>query len=208
MYARNNVGFAHGASPTDGVTDDPLYVFILIGRIGFVSGLEIEDLAVSAGKGTAAAENLSAIEPTDKNNLVGIRDIERFAVHFFILKKESVLHTLGNRMIRLNRPDPLARTVAPFEIAGRTHETLEYLGMMSRVENDESHAAENSLLYAVNDLVADPRVTHMSPPEKNVRIRQNFFGQTVLGHIERCRADLDIVTFDHAFQITVDTARI
>ena len=119
MNARDNIGFAYGTSPTDGVTDDSLYVFVLIRRIGFMTGLEIEDLSVSACEGTAAAENLSAIEPTDKNNLVGIRDIERFAVHFLIFQEESIPHTLGDGVIRLDLPDPFSGIVAPFEIAGR-----------------------------------------------------------------------------------------
>ena len=76
------------------------------------------------------------------------------------------------------------------------------------MEHNQPHTAENRLLYAVHDLVADSRVAHMSPPKKHVRICQNLLGQTVLGHIKRCCADLDIVTFDHTFQITVDTAGI
>lgn len=208
MDTGNNIGFVHGTSPSNGVADNLLYVFILIRGIGFVTGLEIEDLSISSRKGTSAAEDLTSVEPTDENDFVGIGNIERLAVHFLILKQKSVLDALGNGMIRLDRPDTLAGIVTPLEIAGRTHQPFENFGVMSRMENDKPHTAENRLLYTVHDLVTDSRVTHMSPPDKNVRIRKNLLAKTVLGHIECCRTNLDIVAFDHIFQITVDATGI
>ena len=121
MYAFDDVGLLCGASPTDGVLDDSLHVFILVGGIGFVSGLEIEDLAVAAGERTTAAEDLAAVEPADENDLVGIRIVERLPVHFLIFKEKTVFHAFSDRMIGLYFPDAFTGIVAPFEVTGRAH---------------------------------------------------------------------------------------
>ena len=105
MDALNDTGLLYGASPTDSVFDDSLYVFILISGVGFVSGLEIEDFTVSACECATAAENLAAVEPTDENNIVRIRNIKRFPVHFFVFKQKTILHALCDGMIRFYRPN-------------------------------------------------------------------------------------------------------
>ena len=110
MYAFDDADLFGRASPTDCVFDDLLHVFILIRRIRFVAGLEVEDLAITAGEGASAAEDLTAIEPTDEDDLIGIRNVKGFAVHFFFFEKETVLYAFGDGMIRLDNPDALSGT--------------------------------------------------------------------------------------------------
>ena len=127
MYAFDDVGLLCGASPTNSVLDDSLHVFILVGGIGFVSGLKIEDLAVAAGERTTAAEDLAAVEPTDKNDVIGRGNVESLAVHLLGLKHKGLGHTRRDGMVGRNSPDSLSCLVTPLEIAGSTHKATEYL---------------------------------------------------------------------------------
>ena len=115
MYAFDLADLFDGASPTNAVSDYLLNVFVVECGVGFMSGLEVEDLAVSASEGTTAAENLAAIEPTDENNVIGIGNIKSFAVHFFIFEKESVFYALCDGMVGLYAPDALSFVIAPFQ---------------------------------------------------------------------------------------------
>ena len=112
MYAFDLADLFDGASPTNAVSDYLLNVFVVECGVGFMSGLEVEDLAVSASEGTTAAENLATIEPTDENNVVGIGDVKGFAVHFFILEQKSVFHALCDGMIGFYNPDAFTGMIA------------------------------------------------------------------------------------------------
>ena len=64
----------HGTRPSYRVLEDLLDIFVLIRGIALVTGLEIEDLSVTARPGASAAEDLAALEPTEENDLLGIID--------------------------------------------------------------------------------------------------------------------------------------
>src|SRR6478609_2603611 len=70
-----------GVRPADAVGDDPADVFVVVHGVILVAGAEVEDLAVSAAEGAAAADDFAAAEPGDEDQLVGCWDVEEFAVH-------------------------------------------------------------------------------------------------------------------------------
>ena len=208
MYAFDLADLLDRTSPTNAISDYLLNVFVVECGVGFMSGLEVEDLAVAACEGATATEYFAAIEPADEDNFVGIRNIEGFAVHFFIFEKESVLYALCDGMVGLYDPDAFTGMITPLQVTGGAHELSEDLGVVAGMENHETHTAENSCLYAVNDFVAYSGVTHMSPPNENVGVCKDFFCQAVLFHVERGGTYLNIVTFENGFQITVNAARV
>ncbi len=40
----------------------------------------------------------------------------------------------------------------------------------------------------------------MSPPDKNIGVVQNFLGESVFGHVERCDAEFEIIAGETVFQ--------
>ena len=107
--------------PSYSVLDDLLNVFILEGLVGLVTGLEVENSAVAAGKGAAASEDLTAVEPTEEDDLVGLGNVKAFAVHLFGLKHEGLVNACGDRVVGLDGPDALLGVVSPLEVTGSTH---------------------------------------------------------------------------------------
>ena len=51
---------------------------------------------------------------------------------------------------------------------------------MSRMENDEAHAFQNSLLDRVNHLLRHLFVPKVPPPDQNICICQSLLGKPVL----------------------------
>jgi hypothetical protein len=60
----------YGFCPTYCIGDDLLHVFVMIGGIGFVTGLEIEDISVTALIAATASEQFAAFIPACKYKLI------------------------------------------------------------------------------------------------------------------------------------------
>ena len=104
-----------------------------------MSGLEVENSAVSACEGATASEYLAALEPTEEDYFLGGGNVEHFAIHLFGIENEGFVNACGDGVVGLNAPDPLSFAVSPLKRAGGSHKLLEYLGIVSRVKNDKSH---------------------------------------------------------------------
>ena len=117
----------NGTSPLYSILDYKLNVLILEGPVSLMAGLEIEYSSVSASPSTTAAEHLSAVEPTHKNNIVGIGNIKALAVHLLGLENEGLVNACGDGMIRHYRPNSFTGVISPLKIAGSTHKSAEYL---------------------------------------------------------------------------------
>ena len=124
-YQRNVL--LDGAGPSDRVLDYPLNVLVLEGGVGLVTGLEVEYPAVAASPGATASEYLAAVEPTHKDDLLGVGNSKGLAVHLLGIENKGGLNALRDGMIGVDGPDTLSRAVSPREIAGGTHKGLEYL---------------------------------------------------------------------------------
>ena len=117
----------HGARPSDGVLKDPLHVLVSERRIALVARLEIKDLSLPSRPGTAASEDLAALEPTEEDDLLGVGNIKSFAVHLLGVKHEGLVNARGNGVIRLDAPNPLSVLRPPLQRARGSHQLLEYL---------------------------------------------------------------------------------
>jgi hypothetical protein len=62
------------------------------------------------------------------------------------------------------------------------------------MQYQQTHSAENALMYPIYDRVVDRGMGGMSPPRQNVRRGQDFLGQAMLGLILSSRAHRDRVT--------------
>ena len=82
MLPRTMGELVTGCRPIDGVSDDLANIVAIVHGIGLVAGPEVKDLALSALITAAASEDLAAFKPTDKDQIVGRRDVEVLAVHF------------------------------------------------------------------------------------------------------------------------------
>ena len=113
---------AIACGPANGIAQNQPDVLIIIDRIGFVPGTEVKDFAVAAFPGTTGAENFTAFEPGDENNLLRRRHRERFAVHFDVLDFEIAINPARDWMGRVTNPEPfLFAGLAPDNRAARAH---------------------------------------------------------------------------------------
>ena len=127
MRANERNVLVNGASPSYCVLNDTLNVLVLERLIGLVSGLEIEDLSVSASPSATAAEYLTAVEPTHEDNLFGIRNIKALTVHLLGIENKGLVNACGDGMVGLYSPNSLTGVISPLKIAGSTHKSAEYL---------------------------------------------------------------------------------
>ena len=149
---------------------------------GLVTGLKVENSALAAGKGHAAAEDVSALIPPDEDDVVRLGNVEVFAVHLLVRKTESLLHALADRMVGFDGPDPFGfSALSPAKGAGSTEQFLNDLGKMRRVQENDPHAFVYALDNVVHDLVRDLAVVAVRPPDKNVDVFQIFIGNVVFG---------------------------
>src|SRR5699024_7025435 len=93
------------AGPCDGVCDDLLDIFIIVGWICFVSWAEIKDFALAAFKCGAASEYFAAFEPADKYEFVWCWDVKVFAVHFFFFEFDKFANASCNRVAWVDYPE-------------------------------------------------------------------------------------------------------
>jgi len=66
--------------PIYSIADDGLYIGIIKGGEGFVSRLEIKNFTILSVEGTAAAENLTSVIPSNKDYLVRVRNAKGFCI--------------------------------------------------------------------------------------------------------------------------------
>ena len=104
------------------------------------------------------------------------------------VQNDFLINAFGNGMTLLYHPQDLFITgFTPFQCTGGSStELAENLGSMTGVQNNQTHAVDNSLVYAVYDFIRYIPVFHVTPPEQNVGVIENFVGQTVLRHFQRC----------------------
>lgn len=76
--------------------------------------LEIEDLAVAAGEGTAAAEDFADVIPALENNVVRGGNIKVFAVALFNAELEMLRNTVCDGVGRLYVEKTLVGAVTHF----------------------------------------------------------------------------------------------
>ncbi len=172
--------------PAHRVGDDALNIGVVVCRVGFVAGAEVEDPAQPPRIAAAAAEDLAALEPAYEHQLVRGRDVERFAVHFLRLQVEVFGQALGDRVASGDRPDPLPLARDPvFQVAGGAHQAVEDLGEMRGMQRDQPHSRQHPRLDAVHDGVIDLMVMPVTPPEQDIGFGQDGFGQPMLRLILR-----------------------
>ena len=198
----------YGASPSYSVLDNLLNVLVLEGLVGLVTGLEIENSAVSACECATASEYLAAVEPAHEDYILGIGNIEGLAVHLLGIENEGLVNSRSDGVVGLNSPDALSCAVSPLEITGGAAELAEDLGVVARMENYESHSAENSLMYSVNYLIGYLVMSHVSPPDHNVGVVHYCLSKTALLVVESCGANLDVVALKYACEVSVKTAGV
>ena len=73
-----------GSCPVNGIDQNFLNDGHVVNREGFMTGTEVENLALVTAIRYAAAEHFAALEPADEDQLVGSGNVEAFAVHFFV----------------------------------------------------------------------------------------------------------------------------
>src|ERR1700738_2966282 len=139
---------------------------------------EIEYFSISSFPGTSRAENPPTLEPRNKQRLFRGRNCERFAVHLFMRDFEIRAEPLDDGVARIAYPKALFLSgFAPSQRTGRTKQSLKDLRIMTRMQNNQSHAFENPFLDAIDDLVRNVGMCNMSPPKKHVRLRKRLLGQ-------------------------------
>ena len=173
------------------VDQHPLDLLILIVGIGFVAGLEIEDFACSPAEHTAGAEDLSALVPADKDQLIRLRNQERLRIHLLLSQIDIGAYALDNGMGRIDRPDPGGGAVlTPAKLPGGSQQPLEGLGDMPGMEHDQTHAAQHPIRHPLGGFIRNLLMMGMTPPEQHVRIVQHLLGQSVLRLVQGGEAHL------------------
>lgn len=101
-----------------------------IDRKAFMAGTKIENAPASPVIAATRSKNLSALNPTNENQVVRLRDIEGLAVHFRLGNNNGFRQALCNGMCGVDNPYPFtlaAFMLAPAKIAGGTHEPSKQL---------------------------------------------------------------------------------
>ena len=172
--------------PTYTVCDYALYVCIVERRAGLMTGLEVEHTSRAAEEGASGAENISVLIPSLEDMCVGLRNLEGLSVKLLFGKLEMCRDTCRNRMRRHDVPVDLLLIVTPEKVARGADDCAEGLGMMRAVECDKAHAADiNSLADALNEIVLDFAVVHVTPPKKDIGIIEHLIRQSLIGIVKR-----------------------
>lgn len=205
-----------GREEADGVADNGLHGGLIEGGEGFMPGLEIEDLPVAAAIEAAGAEHLAARVVADQKQAVRRGDHERFAVGLLVFQAEATVNAAGNGVGRLDYPQKLGvAALAPAEVAGCSQQIAERLGMVRGVQGDHAHARENRVANEIGDRVRNMVVRHVAPPDQNVGLVENFFGNAAVGVadlavfiVEGRRADFDVVAAEKIGNGVVNAAGV
>lgn len=182
-----------GSGPADCICDYAPDIRVMEYWVFLVSRLEIEDLSLSSAECYAAAENLSSRKPAHENDVLGVGNIERLAVHFLQGQLKVSWHTLRYGVGGLNAPYPFTVAVTPLKIAGSSHKALEYFAVMRGVKSDKAHSAPNVAADHFCVFICDFIMCHVTPPDKHIGIIEYLLGQSLTLHIEICAADGNII---------------
>ena len=157
------------------IGDNALYIRIMERRAGFVTGLEIEHLSGIAQIRHAGTEDISVLIPCTENQLGRLGNKERLGVQFLALNKKALRNTLGNWVSGKQIPHYFTLIASPRQVAGRTDDSTERLGVMSRVKRNKAHVSQqNAALYTCHQLVIDFAMSHMPPPDQHIGVVQDF----------------------------------
>src|SRR5689334_25282481 len=98
---------ADRGGPIDRIGDDPLDLGQMERRVRLVPRTEVEDTAASAVVAAAAAENLTAAEPADQDQGIGLGHVEELAVHLLVLDDDGFAQVARDGMARIDDPEAL-----------------------------------------------------------------------------------------------------
>ncbi len=101
-------------------------------------GLEVEYLTRAAVVAKSRTEHIPLLKPASEHQFVGLWDIEGLAVQ--LLKKLEVIgHPRRDGVGGEQIPNDLIAITAAGQISLGTHDLAEYLGLMPRMEHDQTH---------------------------------------------------------------------
>ena len=198
-----------GVCPANCVANDRLNGFVIEDREGFVARLEIEEPAVAAVEGTARAEDLAALVPAHKHDLVGLGDTKRLGIGFDAVELKISVDALCDGVCGVDNPNTLKVAVlTPRKVAGRAHERLEYLRMVCRMEADYAHTHKNRGLYAGDDLIGNVPMSDVTPPDEHVGVVDDLLRQSAFRLVNSRGADLDVVAFQEVGDRLMNAVRV
>ncbi len=164
----------------------------MIGRIGFMAGAEVEDVACATAPGEAGSEDFAALEPGNEDGFQRLRYGELLAVHFLVFQHEIVVDTGCDRVARVDGPEAFALAgLAPLQRAGRAHQALEDLREVAGVQNEKAHAFPDALGDTLDDDIGNGAVVLVAPPGEDIGFGEAGFGQAVFRLLQRRRRRAD-----------------
>ena len=176
------------------IFDYRLNVGVVIGGEGFVAGLEIEDLTVSALKKATCPEHLAAREIGKEKELVGGGNNEGLAVGLLGVKLKVAVDATGYGVAGLNYPNDLGVTAfTPAEVCTRAKKSLEGLGMMAGVQEYCTHTGKDCITHEGGYLIGDELMSYVAPPDKHVALLEHLLGDVAFVIFKRGALDLYIV---------------
>lgn len=98
-----------------------------------------------------------------------------------------------NRVARIDRPQAFAfARLTPFKRAGRAHQSLERLGEVAGMQDDEAHAFPDTLGNALDDFILNRTVVLVAPPDQNVGLVQTLLRKAVFRFLKRGGGGADL----------------
>jgi hypothetical protein len=183
-------------APANRISDDGLDLGIVVDRECFVTGLEVEDLSLATVPAITAAEDLATFEPADEHLFLRRGNVEIFTIHFLVGELDDLGNAMCNGVVRIHAPHvAFLGFFAPREGARCSHETLERLREVARVQGDETHAIEDPVLYLIDDVVLHLVVRAMPPPDQDVGLVKNIAPEAVLFLVESRGLDIHVRLF-------------
>src|SRR5262249_23035962 len=162
---------------------------MVVSRIRLVAGAEIEYFAAPTLVAAAATEDFAALEPAYEDQHVRCGNIKWLAVHLLLGDFDIISDAFHNRMSWFAHPQPFGLSgLAPFQIAGSAHHSLEKFRFMARMQHEQTHPIQYILLYAIHHMILDFIVQHVAPPRQDIGLAQHVIGQAMLWLVESCRA--------------------
>ena len=130
-----------------------------------MTGTKVEDTAFPTVPGASAAKNITTFEPTDKDELIWIWNVEVFSVHLSTGKLYVGSDAFGYWMAGVNNPEtfPFVR-FPPKESAAGAHELPKYFREVAGMEDYQSHSLQYAHLDAINNRITHFPVGSVSPP--------------------------------------------